>query len=352
MRRKTRKVMVGKLPIGGDSKISIQSMTKTDTRDVTSTVNQIKELEKVGCDLVRVAVPDREAAEALGEIKKRINLPLVADIHFDYRLAIEAMEEGVDKVRINPGNIGGREKIEKIAKKAKERGIPIRIGVNSGSLNRKRYGEVSPENLVKSCIECVEIFEALNFRDLVLSIKTPDVHTTILSYRELAKEVDYPFHIGLTATGPKEKGIIKSTAALSILLSEGFGDTIRVSLTGSPVDEVKVAHEILKALHLRDSTYELISCPTCGRCEVDLVKLVREVDKMLPNIFIGPKKHPPKIAIMGCVVNGPWEAREADVGVAFGRGTGVIFRAGEVVGKVKGDEVLGALMNEIKSLFN
>jgi len=346
-RRIAKEVKVGNVTIGGEASVSIQSMTKTDTSDVRATVAQIKELEAAGCELVRVAVPDVQAAKSLGEIKNRINIPLIADIHFDYRLALEAIGQGVDKLRINPGNIGDRERTKKVVLAAKTAGIPIRIGVNAGSLDRKHYQELTPANLVASALDHIKILEDLGFTDIIISLKASDIPTTIESYRLMATKVDYPFHIGITEAGPPKRGIVKSAVGIGSLLALGIGDTLRVSLTGDPVEEVRVGCEILKALGLRPGL-DLISCPTCGRCKVDLVKIVEQIEEKIPHsAFRIP--HSFKIAIMGCVVNGPGEAKEADIGLAAGDGIGLIFKKGEIIKKVKEEEMVEALIEEVRN---
>jgi len=373
-RRKTRKIRVGNLFIGGNSPISVQSMTNTDTRDIRSTVNQIRRLEKAGCEIVRLAVPDMEAARAIGEIKKRVHVPLVADIHFDYRLAMEAIAKGVDKIRINPGNIGSQEKVETIAKAARRARIPIRVGVNAGSLklpspNRMlgtnlREGDIShiqasskAKKMVTLALQYVKILEKQNFYQIVISLKASDVPTTIQAYKLISEKTDYPFHLGITEAGTEFSGTIKSTLGIGVLLSEGIGDTIRVSLTASPEEEVRVGYEILKALRLRSFGPEVISCPTCSRCQIDLIKITNEVEKRLESLFrqknlvAGSEPsglYPLKVAIMGCVVNGPGEAREADVGIAGGKGMGLLFRQGKVIKKVKEKEMINVLLGEIE----
>lgn len=346
-RRKTKKLNIGGVFLGGDAPIRIQSMCNTDTHDVKATVAQINGLEKLGCELVRVAVPDMAAAKAIGEIKKKINIPLVADIHFDYRLALECIKQEIDKLRINPGNIGSEEKIKAVVKAAKKQKIPIRIGVNSGSLEKdilKKYdNKVTAQGMVESALRHIKILENEDFYDIVISLKASDIQRTIQAYRLLSQKVDYPLHLGITEAGTPFSGTVKSAIGLGALLLEGIGDTIRVSLTGDPAEEVKVAKEILKALNLRKFGPDIISCPTCGRTEIDLIKLVREVEEKTSYI-----KKPIKIAVMGCVVNGPGEAREADVGVAGGRGCGVIFRKGKIVKTVKENEIVKALTEEIK----
>lgn len=348
-RRYSRPVRVGNLVIGGTAPISIQSMTKTDTRDIKATVGQIKRLEEVGCEIIRVAVPDMEAAKALGTIKKQINIPLVADIHFDYRLALEAITQGVDKLRINPGNIGEKDNVIKIVKKAKERNIPIRIGVNSGSVDRKKYDKVTTTSLVDSALEHIRILEELDFFDIVISLKATDVPMTIEAYKLMATKVDYPFHIGITEAGLPPSGTIKSAVGIGSLLAQGLGDTIRVSLTADPVEEVKVAQEILKALQLRHIGFELISCPTCARCEIDLIKIATEIEREISSL--PSPKSSFKIAIMGCVVNGPGEAREADIGIAGGKGIGLLFKKGKIIKKVAQVDLVNTLLQEIKSML-
>ncbi|HAW59917.1 MAG TPA: 4-hydroxy-3-methylbut-2-en-1-yl diphosphate synthase [Actinobacteria bacterium] len=344
VRRFSRQVKVGGVKIGGGAPVSVQSMTTTKTEDVQSTIAQIKELEAVGCELVRMAVPNTRAVAALGDIKKKICIPLIADIHFDYRLALAALEAGVDKIRINPGNIGDQNRVKMIVEKAREKRIPIRIGVNAGSLHKK-YAEVregQAKALVDSALEYIKFCEDLNFRDIVVSVKASSVPVTIDAYKMLATKVDYPLHLGITEAGTLLVGAVKSAIGLGVLLNEGIGDTIRVSLTADPVEEVRVSFEILKALGLRRGP-ELISCPTCGRCEVDLISLAEKVERRISHC-----RAPIKIAVMGCVVNGPGEAREADVGIAAGRGAGLLFAKGEVVRKVPEGDLIDALMEEIR----
>ena len=347
-RRKTRKVQVGSIYIGGDAPVTVQSMTNTDTRDVSATVAQILKLEEAGCDIIRCAVPDEEASEALGKIVKQIHIPLVADIHFDYKLALNSIKNGVAKLRINPGNIGSRDKVKAVVEAAKDRGVPIRIGVNSGSLQRdllQKYGGVCPEALVESALRHVEILEELNFHDIVISVKSSDVREMIECYRLISQKVDYPLHIGVTESGTVQRGTIKSSVGIGALLAEGIGDTIRVSLTGDPVEEVKVGREILKSLGYIQEGIEFISCPTCGRTQLDLIKIAREVEERLANV----KKHI-KVAVMGCVVNGPGEARRADIGIAGGNGVGLIFKKGEIIRKVKEEDLVEELLKEIEKL--
>jgi len=348
-RRKTRQVKVGGVKIGGDAPISIQSMCNTDTREVAATVAQIKRLEAEDCEIVRVAVPDMEAAKVLGQIKKQIKIPLVADIHFDYKLALEAINQGVDKVRINPGNIGGKEKVEAVVSACKKRKIPIRIGVNMGSLEQdllEKFVKLGiPYVMLKSAERHIKILENLGFFDIVVSLKASDAPRMIETYQLFSQKYDYPLHLGVTEAGTSFVGIIRSSIGLGALLSQGIGDTIRVSLTADPIEEVKAGWEILKALGLRQHGPILISCPTCGRTEIDLISLANKVEKAIKNI-----KKPIKVAVMGCVVNGPGEAREADVGVAGGKGIGAIFVKGKVVKTVKEEEILPTLLSEIKKL--
>lgn len=349
-RRKTIKIKVGNVEIGGDSPISVQSMTNTDTRDVKSTVKQIKELEEAHCDIVRIAVPDMEAALAIKEIRKNTNMPIVADIQFDYRLAIESVKNGVDCLRINPGNIGSEGRVKEVVKICKERDIPIRIGVNSGSLSKtalEKYDGVNENSMVYSALENIKILEDMNFNNIKISLKATNVSLTIKSYMKMAEYVDYPFHLGITEAGPLWNGTIKSSVGIGALLAMGLGDTIRVSLTGDPVEEVRVGREILKSLNLLDDGIEIISCPTCGRTQIELIKLVEEVQERLNKIKI---YRPLKIAIMGCAVNGPGEAREADIGIAGGKGCGLIFKNGEIIKKVKEEELIEELIKEIEKL--
>ena len=343
-----REVTVGGVKIGGDAPISIQSMTNTDTRNVAETVSQIRRLETAGCQIIRVAVPDMEAAKAVGEIKKQIKIPLVSDIHFDYRLALECIKNGVDKVRINPGNIGDREKVKAVADACRERNIPIRIGVNGGSLEKellKKYGKPTADALVESALSHVKILEDLDFSDIIVSIKVSDVPTMLEAYRKFDKLKDIPLHVGVTEAGTKSAGMVKSAVGIGALLSQGIGNTMRVSLTADPVEEIYAAKEILKVLGLRKQGAELISCPTCGRTRIDMIPIAEEMEKRLRDI-----DKDIKVAVMGCAVNGPGEAREADIGVAGGIGEGLIFQKGEILRKVKEDEIIPALMEEIEKL--
>ncbi|WP_028991714.1 flavodoxin-dependent (E)-4-hydroxy-3-methylbut-2-enyl-diphosphate synthase [Thermoanaerobacter thermocopriae] len=349
MRKITREVKIGNKKIGGNNPILVQSMTNTDTHDIEKTIEQIRRLEAEGCDIIRVAVPDMEAAEAIKEIKKNINIPLVADIHFDYRLAIKSIENGADKIRINPGNIGREENIKKVVEIAKERGIPIRIGVNSGSLEKEilyKYKGITAEAVVESALKSVLILEKLGFYDIVISLKTPNVPLTIEAYKLASSKVDYPLHVGITEAGTIEAGTIKSAIGIGTLLYLGIGDTIRVSLTGDPVHEVRVGRQILRSLGLLKEGVEVISCPTCGRTKIDLIKLAQEVEKRTRHI-----KKPLQVAVMGCVVNGPGEAKEADIGIAGGDGEGVIFKKGKVYKKVKEEELIEELTKEIEKLL-
>ena len=340
-----RIVNVGRVEIGGKAPVSIQSMTNTDTRDWKSTVSQIHELEEAGCEIIRCAVPDMEAAEALKKIKENISIPLVADIHFDYRLALEAIKSGVDKIRINPGNIGSVDRVKAVADACKERNIPIRIGVNGGSLEKKlleKYHGPTADALVESALEHIKILEDLDFSDMVVSIKVSDVPTMLDAYRKFNSITDIPMHIGVTEAGTLKRGLIKSSIGIGTLLSEGIGNTMRVSLTANPVEEIYAAKEILKVLGMRKSGATLVSCPTCGRTRIDLIGLAESVEKL-----ISPIEVPIKVAVMGCAVNGPGEAREADIGVAGGDGVGLIFKKGEIIKKVPENELLSELKKEL-----
>lgn len=347
-RKITKKIKLGNMYVGGDSIISVQSMTNTDTRDVTATVNQILKLEKAGCDIIRCAVPDIVSAEALKDIIKQIHIPLVADIHFDYKLALKSIESGVNALRINPGNIGSIDRIKMVAEAAKDKGIPIRIGVNSGSLEKdilEKYKKVCPEALVESALRHVKILESLNFYDIGISIKSSNVMDMIDSYRLISEKVNYPLHLGVTEAGTLWRGTIKSSIGIGALLSEGIGDTIRVSLTGDVLDEVKVGREILKSLDYIKEGVTFVSCPTCGRTKINLIKIAEEVEKRLADC-----EKNIKVAVMGCIVNGPGEAREADIGIAGGNGEGLIFKKGEVIKKVKEENLVEELMKEIEKL--
>ncbi len=345
MRKHTREITIGNRIIGGENPILIQSMTNTRTEDVKGTIAQIQHLTAAGCDIIRCAVPTMEAAEALVEIKKGITIPLVADIHFDYRLAIAAMEHGADKIRINPGNIGSRERIQAVIDRAKERNIPIRIGVNSGSLEKElveKYHGVTAEGLVESALDKVHLVEDLGYDNLVISIKSSDVLMCVQAHELIAEETDYPLHVGITESGTITSGNIKSALGLGLILSQGIGDTIRVSLTGDPLEEIKSAKIILRTLGLQKGGIEVVSCPTCGRTQIDLISLANQVEDMVSDIPLNLK-----VAVMGCVVNGPGEAREADIGIAGGIGEGLIIKHGEVIKKVKEEELLLALRDEL-----
>lgn len=346
MNRKTTKtVQIGNVRIGGGAPVAIQSMTNTKTEDVEATVRQICALTEAGCEIVRCAVPTMEAAEALREIRRQITIPLVADIHFDYRLALKAIESGVDKVRINPGNIGSRERVRAVADAARERGIPIRIGVNSGSLEKpllEKYGGVTAEALVESALSQAAVLEEMQFTDIVISIKASDVPLCVEAYELLSQRTDYPLHIGITEAGTPYDGTVKSAVGLGILLHEGIGDTLRVSLTGDPVEEIRAGRAILRAAGLRKGGIEVVSCPTCGRTQIDLIGLAEQVNDMVRDMPLDLK-----VAVMGCVVNGPGEAREADIGIAGGIGEGLLIRHGEVIRKVPEDQLLEALREEL-----
>lgn len=344
-REATKKVRIGDIWIGGGNPVAIQSMTNTKTEDVKATVNQILRLEKAGCEIVRCAAPTMEAAEALGEIKRQIHIPLVADIHFDYRLAIAAIEHGADKIRINPGNIGDGDKLRAVVEKAKEYEIPIRVGVNSGSLEKhlvEKYGGVTAEGLVESAFDKIHMIEAFGYDNLVVSIKSSDVLMCVKAHELLAEECAYPLHVGITEAGTLLSGNIKSSVGLGIILHQGIGDTIRVSLTGDPAEEIKSAKLILKTLGLRKGGIEVVSCPTCGRTKIDLIGLANQVETMVADIPLDIK-----VAVMGCVVNGPGEAREADIGIAGGDGKGMIMKKGQVIKTVKEEELLTELRQEL-----
>lgn len=350
MQRKiTRQIRIGSIAIGGGAPISVQSMTNTKTQDAEATVRQIEALASAGCDIVRLAVPDKEAAANIGAIKAQVKVPLVADIHFDYRLALIAIEQGIDALRLNPGNIGGAENVRRVAEAAKARGIPIRIGVNAGSLDKRlleKYGGVTAEALVESALEHVRLLEEQDFYDMKISLKAHDVPLTLAAYRLMSERCDYPLHLGVTEAGTVRSGIVKSAVGIGTLLAEGIGDTLRVSLTGDPVVEVRVAREILKSLGLRDYGPTLISCPTCGRTAIDLPQIADRVEERLAGI-----SRPIHVAVMGCVVNGPGEARSADVGIAGGKGVGLVFRKGEVVRQVKEEDLVEELFREIDSIL-
>jgi (E)-4-hydroxy-3-methylbut-2-enyl-diphosphate synthase len=347
VRRKTRQISVGTVRIGGDAPVSVQSMTKTDTRDIRKTVSQIRKLQDAGCEIIRSAVVDEEAAIAIGEIRKRIRIPIIADIHFHHQLALAALKAGCDGLRINPGNIGGRERLKQVVLEAKARSVPIRIGVNSGSIEKeflKRFGGPTAEAMAASALRTTEWIEDLGFVLIKVSLKASDVPRTIEAYRLFSERSNYPLHVGVTEAGIGSGAIIKSAIGIGLLLEEGIGDTFRVSLTGDPVEEVRAGYEILRALKIRQRGVEIISCPTCGRCEVDLRGLVRKVQRATRDLT-----KPLTVAIMGCVVNGPGEAKEADLGMAGGRGVGVLFRKGKVVRKIREDEFAIALLEEIRN---
>lgn len=345
----TKEIHIGDRVIGGGNPILIQSMCNTKTEDVNQTVAQILELEAAGCDIIRVAVPTMEAAQALRSIKKKIHIPLVADIHFDYRLAIASIECGADKIRINPGNIGSLERVQAVVDKAKEYNIPIRVGVNSGSLEKNlvaKYGGVTAEGIVESALDKVSIIEKMGYDNLVISIKSSDVMMCVKAHEIIAKKTKYPLHVGITEAGTLTAGNIKSSVGLGIILNEGIGDTIRVSLTGAPVEEIKTAKMILKTLGLRKGGIEVVSCPTCGRTKIDLIGLANQVEQMAAEF----EDLDIKVAVMGCVVNGPGEAKEADIGIAGGIGEGLLIRKGEVVKKLPEDQLLNALREELKKM--
>lgn len=343
--------MVGNVPVGGEAPISVQSMTNTSTADVLKTVGQINQLENAGCEIIRVAVPDMIAAKALRAIRESISIPLVGDIHFDSRLAVTAMEHGAQAIRINPGNLGGQEKLSRVVAAAKQHRVPIRVGVNSGSIEKellKVHGYPSPENpkaLIESALNNVRVLEKLGFYDLKVSIKSADVLTTIHGYRQLSALIDYPLHIGVTEAGGLIAGTVKSSVALGILLSEGIGDTFRISLTRDPVEEIRVGYELLRSLKIRQRGPELISCPSCGRTRIDLFSLAEEVER-----FIQTMASPLKVAVMGCIVNGPGEAREADIGIAGGHGVGIIFKKGKLFKKVSEADLLPVFMKELNKM--
>ncbi|MBW6519587.1 MAG: flavodoxin-dependent (E)-4-hydroxy-3-methylbut-2-enyl-diphosphate synthase [Desulfoarculaceae bacterium] len=351
LRRQTREVRIGDVMVGGNSPITVQSMTNTDTRDVEATVAQIHALEKAGCELIRVAVLDLEAAVALSRIRAAISIPLIADIHFDHRLAVAAMENGAQAIRINPGNIGGPAKLARVVAAAKVHQVPIRVGVNSGSIEKdllKVHGYPSPENptaLIESALRNVRLLEDLGFYEIKISIKSSDTLTTVSGYQALARKTDYPLHLGVTEAGGLIAGTVKSSVALGILLYQGIGDTFRISLTRDPVEEIRVGFELLRSLKIRERGPELISCPTCGRTRIDLFTLAEAVER-----FVQTMKKPIKVAVMGCVVNGPGEAKEADIGVAGGNGVGIIFKKGKIYRKVKEEELLTVFLQELKQI--
>jgi len=348
IRRQSLKVMVGNVQIGDGADVTVQSMTNTFTKDVKSTVAQILQLEEAGCEIIRVAVADNEDAEAIKEIKKQIHIPIVADIHFDYRLALKSIENGIDKLRINPGNIGSRDRVKKVVEQAKPRNIPIRIGVNAGSIHKeilKKYNAPTSEGMVESALEHVRILEDLDYGNIVISMKGTDIKMTIDAYKSMAKKVNYPLHLGITHAGTLFEGSIRSAIGVGSLLADGIGDTIRISLTDEPKEEVKVAREILKSLNLRNFGINYITCPTCGRTNIQLIELSKKIQEGLKGI-----NKPLTVAIMGCAVNGPGEARQADIGIAGGKGEALLFKGGEIIGKVKEEEIVKRLLEEIDKL--
>ncbi len=347
-RKHTKKIRVGDIFVGGDSPISVQSMTNTDTRDVKATIDQIKRLEEAGCDIARLAILDNEAAVAIGEIKKAVKIPLVADIHYDYRLAVECIKNGVDKIRLNPGNIGSNDRVRIVASMAKERGVPIRIGVNSGSVEKgilEKFGGVTPEGMVESALTHAALLENVDFNDIAISIKASSVSMTIAAYRLLSAKCSYPLHVGVTEAGTVYKGTIKSAVGIGCLLAEGIGDTIRVSLTGDPVEEIKAGKQILKSLGLLKEGIEIVSCPTCGRTQVNLIDIANRIEpfleKMDKNI---------KVAIMGCAVNGPGEAKDADIGIAGGVNEVLLFKKGQIIKKIPQENAVEELLKEISQM--
>ena len=347
-RRKTRQINIGDVPVGGEAPITVQSMTNTDTRMVEDTVAQIQRLEAAGCELIRVAVVDLKAAEAIRSVREQIQIPLIADIHFDHRLAVASMENGAQGIRINPGNIGGPKKLARVVDAAKVHRVPIRVGVNSGSLEKdilKKHGHPTPTALTESALRNVELLEKQDFYDIKISIKSSDSLTTVEAYQQLAKRCDYPFHLGVTEAGGLIAGTVKSSVALGILLHAGIGDTFRISLTRDPVEEIRVGYELLRALNIRHRGPELISCPTCGRCQVNLFNLADEIEHHIQTM-----ETPLKIAVMGCVVNGPGEAKEADIGVAGGKGVGIIFKKGKLYKKVAENELLEVFLKELDTM--
>jgi len=348
MKKPTRQIHIGNVAVGGDAPCSVQSMCSTDTRDVTATMAQITGLAAVGCEIVRCAVPDMDAAVALGQIKSNSPIPVIADIHFDYKLALRVLDGGIDGLRLNPGNIGDKWKVAEVVKAAAERNVPIRIGVNAGSLEKElleKYGHPTAEAMSESALGHIRILEDLNYQEIKVSLKASDVTKTVAAYRLLSNQVEYPMHIGITEAGTIFSGTIKSSVGLGILLADGIGDTMRVSLTGDPLDEVRVGYEILKSLGLRQRGVNFVSCPTCGRCQINLIKVAEDVERRLQGV---DKRI--TVAVMGCAVNGPGEAREADVGIAGGKGEGLVFRHGEIVRKVPEDQLADALIEEINNL--
>ncbi|MEW5908790.1 MAG: flavodoxin-dependent (E)-4-hydroxy-3-methylbut-2-enyl-diphosphate synthase [Thermodesulfobacteriota bacterium] len=349
-RKQTRQISVGKVLVGGSAPISVQSMANTPTQNIPLTISQIKRLEEAGCEIVRVAVPDKTAAKAIRAIKKAISIPIIADIHFDHRLAIASAKAGADALRLNPGNIGGKTKVKEVVEVAEDYRLPIRIGINSGSLQKdiiKKYDGVTPEGMVESAMRHIEMLEDFGFHRIKISLKASDVLRTVEAYRLFSEKSDYPVHVGITEAGSLFSGITKSAIGIGMLLAEGIGDTIRVSLTRDPVEEVRVGYEILKALNIRRHGPEIVSCPTCGRCNIDLFKIVDQVENALIT-----KSLPIKLAIMGCVVNGPGEAKEADIGIAGGDGAGILFRKGKVIKKFPQERLVDVLLNEVETFEN
>lgn len=347
-RDKTRVIEVGDVKIGGGNPVSIQSMTNTQTKDIKATVGQIKALEEAGCNVIRTAITDLQDARAIEEIKKQINIPIIADVQYDYRLALEAIKYGIDGMRINPGNIGADHKVREVVEACKNSGISIRLGVNGGSINQKfldKYQGVNEDSIVYSALDQVDLLEKMNFNDIKISLKASNVDLTVKSYRKISELCNYPLHLGITEAGPVGSGSVKSAVGLGILLYEGIGDTIRVSLTGDPIEEIKVGKDILRSLGLYKEGIEIISCPTCARTKIGLIDIVKEAE-----IRLGKIDKPLKVAIMGCAVNGPGEAREADIGIAGGQGEGLIFKKGEIIKKVREDELLDELIKEIENL--
>ncbi|NLK90786.1 MAG: flavodoxin-dependent (E)-4-hydroxy-3-methylbut-2-enyl-diphosphate synthase [Clostridiales bacterium] len=348
MRRKTRVVKCGNVYIGGDSPITVQSMATTNPADFANTIEEIKKLEDAGCDIVRIAVPNMDAAKSINKIKQQTKMPVVADVHFDYRLALQSIKEGADKLRLNPGNIGEAARVREVVGAAKEKGIPIRIGVNAGSLEKSildKYGYPTAEGMVESALKHIAILEDLDFTDIVVSLKASDVRLTVDAYKLMAEKIDYPFHLGITEAGTVWTGTIKSSVGIGALLLMGIGDTIRVSLTGDPVEEIKVGRQLLKSLGIIQNEITIVSCPTCGRCKIDLVRIANQVEEKL-----GKLKKPIKVAIMGCAVNGPGEARDADIGIAGGIGSALLFKRGQIIRKIKEDEILKVLVEEIEKM--
>lgn len=348
MRRKTKIVKCGNVYVGGDNPITVQSMTTTNPADIANTVREIERLENAGCDIVRIAVPNMEAARSINKIKQQIKIPIVADIHFDYRLALKSIEEGIDGLRLNPGNIGGAVRVREVVKSAKDRGIPIRVGVNAGSLEKSildRYKYPTAEGMVESALKHIAILEDLDFTDIVISLKASDVRLTVDAYKLMAEKVDYPFHLGVTEAGTVWAGTIKSSIGIGALLLMGIGDTIRVSLTGDPIEEIRVGKQLLKSLGLIQSGVTIISCPTCGRCKIDLISIAEQVEEKLSKF-----KKPIKVAIMGCAVNGPGEAKDADIGIAGGVDSALLFKKGEIIKKIREEEILEVLVQEIEKM--